>query len=95
MTLQTHAFNSSCLFYSQLPDDLRAHWRRWIGSSSKAMPTIADWWVIGTGRTRHRSNRRRAYFPAPLVALRTLKCELALGLRPGNRNNCTRLIRSG
>ena len=32
-----------------------------------------------------------AYFPAPLVALRTLKCELALGLRPGQSEQLTAL----
>lgn len=79
----THWFYTTCLFYFQLPDDLRtdlasadfvilkgdANYRRLVGDAH--WPPTSSF------------VQAAAYFPAPLVALRTLKSELILGLRPG------------
>ncbi len=79
----THWLYATCLFYFQLPDDLRvdlasadfvvlkgdANYRRLVGDAH--WPPTSSF------------GRATAYFPAPLVALRTLKSELILGLRPG------------
>ncbi len=79
----THWFNVTSLFYSQLPDDLRtelsgmdlvivkgdANYRRLVGDAHWPRTTSFE--------------RVTAYFPAPLVALRTLKAELIVGLLPG------------
>lgn len=78
-----HWFGASSLFYSQMPDDLRddlagmdlvlikgdANYRRLVGDAHWP-PTTP--FAEATG-----------YFPAPVVALRTFKAELIVGLRPG------------
>ena len=81
--LFTHWHYATSLFYFQLPDDLRgvlagmglvlvkgdANYRRLIGDAH---------WPPTTSFARATS-----YFPAPIVALRTLKAEIMVGLRPG------------
>ena len=83
LDLRTHWFYTTPLFYFQLPDDLYAelgemdfvilkgdvNYRRLLGDAHWD-PTTA----FGPAT---------AFFPAPLVALRTLKAELIVGLSPG------------
>jgi hypothetical protein len=83
LELHTHWLYATSLFYFQLPEDLRAeladadlvvlkgdvNYRRLIGDLH---------WPVTTP-----FERATAYFPAPLVALRTLKGELIVGLHPG------------
>lgn len=83
LELRAHWFFTTCLFYFQLPADLRAelaacdlvilkgdaNYRRLLGDAHWAPTTPFA--------------RATAYFPAPLVALRTLKAELIVGLREG------------
>jgi hypothetical protein len=83
LRLTTHWFYVTCLFYFQLPDDLRAdlssadfvvvkgdaNYRRLLGDAH--WPPTASF------------ERATAYFPSPFVALRTLKAELVVGLRQG------------
>ncbi|MDR7426987.1 MAG: damage-control phosphatase ARMT1 family protein [Armatimonadota bacterium] len=83
LTLQTHWFYTSCLFYFQLPADLRQelagadlailkgdlNYRRLLGD--------AHW--PPTASFRHATS----YFPTAFVTLRTLKSELITGLREG------------
>lgn len=83
LRLQTHWFYASSLFFSELPDDLYqrlsavhlvivkgdANYRRLLGDAH--WPFTASFAeAIGD-------------FPAPMVALRTLKAELMVGLGPG------------
>lgn len=83
MHWQTHWFFPTCLFYFQMPDDLAADFSRMD-------------WVILKGDVNYRRllgdahwdptasfERATAYFPAPLVALRTLKAETIAGLPAG------------
>ncbi len=83
LRLTTHWFNSSCLFYFQAPDDLRAEWAALDGVIVKGDANYRR--LVGDMHWPHTASFEQAtdYFPAPLVALRTLKCELMLGLRPG------------
>jgi hypothetical protein len=83
LRLETHWFSATNLFYYQLPADLRAelaearlvlvkgdaNYRRLFGDAH---------WPPATPFAP-----AAAYFPAPLLALRTLKFEIVLGLRPG------------
>jgi hypothetical protein len=83
LRLTMHWFYATCLFYFQLPDDLRAdlsaadfvvvkgdaNYRRLLGD--------AHW--LPTASFEHAT----AYFPSPFVALRTLKAEIITGLRQG------------
>lgn len=83
LLLETHPFYASPLFHSSMPEDLRrslgrldlvivkgdANYRRLAGDAHWP-PTVAFDTVT-------------AYFPAPLVALRTFKSELVTGLPPG------------
>jgi len=83
LTLIEHWFSATSLFYSQLPDDLLAelagmglvvfkgdvNYRRLLGDAHWP-PTVP---FAATA----------SYFPAPLVALRTLKGEIIAGLAPG------------
>jgi hypothetical protein len=83
MTLSSHWYYSTCLFYFQMPADLvniltafdlvilkgDANYRRLLGD--------AHWPPTSSFATA------TAYFPAPLVSLRTLKAELIVGLGPG------------
>lgn len=83
LCLQTHAFYCSSLFYEEMPANLAmelgrldlviikgdANYRRLVGDAHWP-PTTS---FIGT----------TSYFPAPLVALRTFKSELIVGLAPG------------
>lgn len=83
LRLTTHWFYTTCLFYFQLPGDLRAdlsaadfvivkgdaNYRRLLGDAH--WPATASF------------ERATAYFPSPFVALRTLKAELIVGLREG------------
>jgi len=83
LSLFTHWHYGTSLFYFQLPDDLRGvlagmdlvlvkgdvNYRRLLGDLH--WPPATSFAEV----TR--------YFPAPLVALRTLKAEIIVGLRPG------------
>jgi uncharacterized protein with ATP-grasp and redox domains len=83
LTLDTHWVYASSLFYSQLPDDLRAqlaatdlvllkgdvNYRRLLGDAHWPPTTPYE--------------QATAYFPAPLASLRTLKGELIVGLAQG------------
>jgi hypothetical protein len=83
LRLFTHWHYGTSLFYFQLPDDLRdvlagmdlvvvkgdANYRRLLGDAH---------WPPTTPFAR-----AAGYFPAPLVALRTLKAEIIVGLEPG------------
>ncbi len=79
----THWHYTSSLFYFELPDDLRqmlsavdlvilkgdANYRRLLGDAHWPPTTSFE--------------SATQYFPAPLVALRTLKAEIVIGLAPG------------
>ncbi len=81
--IQTHWFYPSSLFYFQLPEDLRmalgetsfvfikgdANYRRLLGDAHWEPATPFEF--------------ATAYFPAPFVALRTLKAQVVVGLRVG------------
>ncbi len=81
--LAAHPFWVTCLFFFEMPPDLRlnlapaslviskgdANYRRLLGDCHWLPSTPFDAIV--------------SYFPTPLVALRTLKAELIAGLRPG------------
>jgi uncharacterized protein with ATP-grasp and redox domains len=83
LRLTTHWFYTSSLFYAAMPDDLRqimagyglvvvkgdANYRRLVGDYH---------WPVTTPFAE-----AVAHFPAPVVALRTFKAELAVGLRLG------------
>jgi hypothetical protein len=83
LQLRTHWFYTTSLFYYELPADLRAglaaaglvivkgdaNYRRLFGDAH---------WPPTTSFTA-----ASAYFPAPLLALRTLKSEIVLGLPAG------------
>lgn len=83
LRLQTHAFYCSPLFYEEMPANLRAalgtldlviikgdaNYRRLVGDAH---------WPPTTSFIE-----AAAHFPAPLVALRTFKSELIVGLAPG------------
>jgi hypothetical protein len=83
LRLVTHWLYTTSLFYFQLPDDLRAdlaaaglvivkgdaNYRRLLGDAH---------WPPTTPFAR-----AVAYFPAPLVTLRTMKSELIVGLAEG------------
>ncbi|MBI4788306.1 MAG: protein-glutamate O-methyltransferase family protein [Chloroflexi bacterium] len=83
LQFRTHEFWTTSLFFFQMPEDLRlvlapamlvifkgdANYRRLLGDCHW-LPTTPFAAAVG-------------YFPAPLVALRTLKAELIVGLRPG------------
>jgi uncharacterized protein with ATP-grasp and redox domains len=82
--LRTHWHYATSLFYFQLPDDLRTelasvdlvilkgdvNYRRLVGDVHWSPTTPFE--------------RATAYFPAPLVALRTMKAELIVGLGEGD-----------
>jgi hypothetical protein len=81
--LRTHWHYATSLFYFQLPNDLRTrlasmelvilkgdvNYRRLVGDVHWPPTTPFE--------------RATAYFPAPLVALRTMKAELIVGLGEG------------
>jgi hypothetical protein len=83
LRLRTHWSYATSLFYYEMPDDLckelkgmdlvilkgDVNYRRLVGDVHWPPTTPFE--------------RATAYFPAPFVALRTLKGELILGLRPG------------
>jgi len=83
LQLYTHWCYATSLFYFQLPGDLRAelagtdlvflkgdvNYRRLVGDLHWPSTTPFD--------------RATAYFPTPVVSLRTMKAELIVGLRPG------------
>ncbi len=87
----THWFNTTCLFYFQLPDDLfkelsetdlvilkgDANYRRLLGDAHWE-PTMPF-------------ERAAGYFPPSVVALRTLKSELIVGLQPGEAERLGRV----
>jgi hypothetical protein len=83
LQLRSHWYYGTSLFYFQLPDDLRellagadlviakgdVNYRRLLGDAHWPPPTPFA--------------QAAGYFPAPLVALRTLKAEIIVGLGPG------------
>lgn len=89
LVLKSHWFNTSSLFYFQMPEDLAldlarmnlvlvkgdANYRRLVGDAHWA-PTAPFHEVL-------------SYFPAPLAALRTLKAEVIVGLAPGQAERLT------
>jgi uncharacterized protein with ATP-grasp and redox domains len=91
LSLRTHWFYATCLFYFQLPPDLYdelkladlvilkgdANYRRLLGD--------AHWPPAASFRAA------TAYFPAPFVSLRTLKAELIAGLPEGVAEHLDRL----
>ena len=91
LDLYTHWFYTTSLFYFELPDDLRrelnemdfvilkgdVNYRRLLGDAHWDPTTSFD--------------QATAYFPAPLVALRTLKAELIVGLPPGESERLRRI----
>ena len=91
LRLMTHWFYSTCLFYFQLPTDLRAE----LGSAD---------FVVVKGDANYRRlvgdmhwppttsfEQATDYFPAPLVALRALKSELITGLRAGEAERLSQI----
>ncbi|MDW8317831.1 MAG: damage-control phosphatase ARMT1 family protein [Anaerolineae bacterium] len=83
LRLTTHWFYASSLFYAEAPDD----WRQAVAGYDLAI-------VKGDANYRRLVGDRHwphttpfadvvAHFPAPVVALRTFKAELAVGLQPG------------
>ena len=90
LILKAHWFNTSSLFYFQMPDDLAAdlanmdlvlvkgdaNYRRLVGDVHWP-PTMS--FADAT-----------AYFPAPVAALRTMKSELVVGLAPGQAERLAR-----
>jgi hypothetical protein len=82
LTVRAHPFACAPLPYADMPDDLRAelaaatltiakgdlNYRRLVGDRT---------WPATTPFARLTS-----YFPGPLVALRTMKCDVAVGLDP-------------
>lgn len=90
LILKTHWFNTSSLFYCQMPDDLAADLARMdlalVKGDANYRRLVGDaHWPPATpfaGAT--------AYFPAPVAALRTLKSELAVGLAPGQAERLAR-----
>ncbi len=95
LTFVQHWFSATSLFYYQLPDDLLAelagmglvifkgdvNYRRLLGDAHWP-PTAPFADAV-------------SYFPAPLVALRTLKGEIITGLAPGQAERLARTIRHG
>ena len=83
LILKTHWFNASSLFYSQMPDDLRADLARMdlvlVKGDANYRRLLDDaHWPPNTPFADALS-----YFPAPVAALRTLKGEIIVGLVPG------------
>jgi len=88
--LYSHWFYTTSLFYFQLPDDLHArlteadlvilkgdvNYRRLLGDAHWPPTTPFE--------------RAVAYFPTSLLALRTLKAELIVGLAPGEAERLSR-----
>ena len=90
LVLAHRPFLSTCLFYFEMPDDMQ----RALGNASL---------VIAKGDANYRRllgdchwlpttpfAGATAYLPAPLVALRTLKSELIVGLGPGRAEEYAR-----
>jgi hypothetical protein len=89
LSLHTHWFYTTSLFYFQMPADLRAglagaalvilkgdaNYRRLFGDAHWPPATPIGPWLT--------------YFPASLLSLRTLKSEIILGLRPGEAERLT------
>jgi hypothetical protein len=81
--LETHPAYATCLFFFELPDDLFASLARFdlvlIKGDANYRRLVGDaHWPPATPFAT-----ATAYFPAPLVALRTMKSELIAGLDPG------------
>jgi hypothetical protein len=84
LQVRSHWHYGTSLFYFQVPEDLRtmlakadlvvvkgdANYRRLLGD--------AHWPLT------HSFAQATSFFPAPLVALRTLKAEIIVGLQPGD-----------
>jgi uncharacterized protein with ATP-grasp and redox domains len=83
LILKTHWFNASSLFYSQMPEDLRADLARMdlvlVKGDANYRRLLDDaHWPPTTAFADGVE-----YFPAPVAALRTLKGEIIVGLAPG------------
>jgi hypothetical protein len=83
LELRTHWHLASSLFYFQLPDDLRSELGRMALVIVKGDANYRR--LLGDGHWPPTTpfEKVTAYFPVPLVALRTLKAELIVGLQPG------------
>lgn len=83
LRLRAHWFYTTCLMYAQLPDDLRAEL---AGFNLVILKGDANYRrLLGDARWDPTTPFAQAvsYFPAPALALRTLKAELIVGLAPG------------
>jgi hypothetical protein len=83
LRLRTHWFYATSLFYFQLAGDLR---RDWGGTNLVILKGDVNYRrLLGDAHWPPTTPFRQptAYFPAPLVALRTLRAELIVGLAQG------------
>jgi hypothetical protein len=79
----THSFWPTPYMFRQMPDDLRAELAQ---ASLVLLKGDVNYRRILDDRhwpTTARMEEIAAYFPAPFATLRTFKCELAVGLQPG------------
>lgn len=83
LRLATHGFFASSLFYFELPNDLFDDLRR--ASLVIVKGDLNYRRLCGDARWPHTTpfNQVTSYFPAPMVALRTFKADLVVGLEPG------------
>jgi hypothetical protein len=91
LRLDTHWFYSTCLFYFQLPEDL---WRLLRASDLAILKGDANYRrLLGDAHWSPTTPFAQVtkYFPAPLVALRTLKAEEIVGLRDGEAERLTQI----
>ena len=91
LVLSTHWFFTTCLFYNQMPTDLRSHISSFdlvfLKGDVNYRRLLSDAvWVAETSFVDATD-----YFPAPLVALRTLKAELIIGLPAGMASRLTQI----
>jgi hypothetical protein len=91
LQLRTHWFYATSLFYFQLPADLHAELSAldfaFIKGDANYRRLVGDCHWPPTSSFQSAT----AYFPASLVALRTLKSELIVGLREGEADRLSLL----
>ncbi|HEY3291793.1 MAG TPA: damage-control phosphatase ARMT1 family protein, partial [Anaerolineae bacterium] len=89
LILSQHWFFTTSLYYTQLPDDLRVEFARADlviikgDANYRRLLSDAQWLPITS------FVRATGYFPAPFVALRTMKSELICGLPEGTAEHLT------
>jgi len=89
LVLTSHWFFTTCLFYAQMPPDLRASLGRAnlviLKGDANYRRLLSDaCWLPATSFAKATD-----YFPAPFVALRTLKAEIIVGLPEGAAERLT------